>query len=650
MRYTQVLINDIDIGDNGNDDTDALVSYDINDSIDDYGIQEKYASINVDYEKYLALIGNFNTGLSCVIKRGDITRTDYTLFHGFITNIEKDSGMVEITARNDFWKTTRIEMTYSYDYNIDDQAGELSAIWEDVVGIYGGLTTSAVASGTAMNLIRRKWPISNKKISDISDEIVKLLGWVQYYKDSDQTVYLEPEGTTAYGTNLVVGENIVNNPVWDDDYESALNVIKVVGSSRRDWSVQTFSGDSSETDFTLIYTPKDTEIYIGSVLQVRGIEGAAVDFDYTVDEQNKKIIFETAPATGTDNITINYSRDVPQAAIARSQDSIDEIGFVSQQTYYIDDLRDMEDIKQKANAILSAFAFGFTNTELEIIDINDLYVGMQITAVDNLSNRTEILTVKEVHYRYPEDTDFIGVGNKRFRITQILNDFKKRLEKLEQQSIASDEFLQHMFDSLRNYLTERRYAKMDIKNIAGDVGIYGHGTFGKYGTAEYGAVTSGGFVLGHTTFGILGTSKIGSGATSPVNISIVQGNNEYKEFLYDTDFKDATSTATWNTTTKELTFTSGQIALTDCIDKGTIKDYFTLTLGSSTGSFTIEISGDNKSTWQTVTPLTRTAFTSNDGTGIYLRITENDSSTGTIKNTYLTNGRYNQPAIKVKLE
>ena len=54
-------------------------------------------------------------------------------------------------------------------------------------------------------------------------------------------------------------------------------------------------------------------------------------------------------------------------------------------------------------------------------------------------------------------------------------------------------------------------------------------------------------------------------------------------------------------------------------------------------------------TWQTVALSARTAFTASDDTGVYIRLTENNTSTATIANTYIF-GAYDSPAIYCKLE
>jgi hypothetical protein len=69
-----------------------------------------------------------------------------------------------------------------------------------------------------------------------------------------------------------------------------------------------------------------------------------------------------------------------------------------------------------------------------------------------------------------------------------------------------------------------------------------------------------------------------------------------------------------------------------------------------TGTLLIEISSDNKATWETVTEGVRTAVASSDGTGTYIRITENAAGVATIDNTYDAYNQYTAPCVKCYME
>ena len=132
---------------------------------------------------------------------------------------------------------------------------------------------------------------------------------------------------------------------------------------------------------------------------------------------------------------------------------------------------------------------------------------------------------------------------------------------------------------------------------------------------------------------------------------LIQGDMTYEEYCYDTDFHDSTnSTATFDTGNNRISFTSGQIWISEAVDVGTTLSHVTLSLGTVTGTLKLEISSDNKSTWQEVTDGTRTAVTTSDGTGTFIRITENAATTAQIDLTQDSFGQNTEPVIKLLME
>lgn len=67
---------------------------------------------------------------------------------------------------------------------------------------------------------------------------------------------------------------------------------------------QTFSGDDSTTEFTLVPTTGDTAQWIDSV-SISAVSKSKWQ-DYYIDLQNQKIIFTTAPAADSNNISVTF--------------------------------------------------------------------------------------------------------------------------------------------------------------------------------------------------------------------------------------------------------------------------------------------------------------------------------------------------------
>jgi hypothetical protein len=120
------------------------------------------------------------------------------------------------------------------------------------------------------------------------------------------------------------------------------------------------------------------------------------------------------------------------------------------------------------------------------------------------------------------------------------------------------------------------------------------------------------FILGHSVNGILGVTgkNLGVSGRALTLFAVVNPNNIFNEHFRFTDFEDTgTTTATFNTTTHETTFTAGQIlqSLQIAYNTGTITNA-TITLDSTT-NLTLYLSADGGSHWETATSGTLHTFT-----------------------------------------
>jgi hypothetical protein len=139
------------------------------------------------------------------------------------------------------------------------------------------------------------------------------------------------------------------------------------------------------------------------------------------------------------------------------------------------------------------------------------------------------------------------------------------------------------------------------------------------------------FILGHSTYGLLGTGKLGdTDLSAEIDHCIIQYQNTYTETFYDNDFKSGSTTATWSNADKWLSFTAGQVGQSLSIDyaNGTITTA-TMTVTISSGTFTLALSANGGSNWETVTSGVSHSF-SNVGTDLRWKITESGASTGKI--------------------
>jgi hypothetical protein len=145
-----------------------------------------------------------------------------------------------------------------------------------------------------------------------------------------------------------------------------------------------------------------------------------------------------------------------------------------------------------------------------------------------------------------------------------------------------------------------------------------------YGTNYYMATAPTGFILGSVSgSGVLGLSVLGTIATDDILQHVVNPNNTFYDFLYTDTFNDTTvTTATW-ASDGEISFTSGQIAQTTPVfydvDGNDIVESATLNVEIDSGTFTLELSANGGTDWETVTSGTPHLFI-NTGSDLRMKL------------------------------
>lgn len=570
---------------------------------------------------------SITNGLSVVISRGETTSTDDYVFRGEIYKITNQGRNLLLKCNSPLEKLKYSFVTKSYDINVDSQAGVVSAIFQDIVED-AGLTASVVDSSSFLTI--NKFICKDNSRLERMKTLARFLDWTFYYDYNNDWVRFEPKGYSTFSTELRTDTNIFNAPIWNVDLKSVRNKIKVRGAYDEDTRIEYFDGDNSTTDFYVAYTPKITEVeYPISTLLVRGVPGSTTTYNYSVDEDRKKISFVSAPASGTNNVKIKYTTRIPRPVQGINQDSIDNYGVVREEVYTFNDIVDLDDAENRLTKLLTILGTArvTTNVETSVFGIkpNDV-----VSVVDGVNSEySGEYIVHAVKMKYPTQFDIVTVGDVDFNVDDIIDSINERIKFLEQNEVPYTDILRQVKTVNRNINYERRYTLLEKRDRSGQ--------------------GSGVFILGSTSFGILGTNKLGDDANYTTStISLIPGKNIYKDYIVDTLY-DGSGTATWDTSANEISFTSGQTRTTDDFAIGTTYTSFKVELGSVTGTVLTEISGNAGSTWQTVTLNTVTTFTSCDGTGVRIRFTENAASTAAVSSTKDAGQNFVLPAIKVTL-
>ena len=525
---SEIKINNIDV-------SAKLINWNISKDINN---NMNVASIT--FSPSIRSLIDISNGDLITIKRGTLGTENFK-FNGYIENINYQGTMIICNCKDKLFDLYRKEVTTSYDYTIDSSAGVVSEIFQDLVTTYGGLranSNSITDSGTT--LILKKFVCNHNKNIDKCKELAGALDWQFYYNSNDSLVYFQPRGEDVFTTDLVIGSNVAQLPKWSIDLTQCVNKLTIIGSPQEVETTEEFSGDASETEFTITYTPISVKVYVDSVLQVGGVESSTATYDYIVDKENKKIVFTTAstPGIGVNNVDVNYSYLAPVVVTGRNQSSIDSYGTY-ERTITKTDIKTMDDATEYMRGYLTKYSIPFYQTDLNLsYNLTDsIKVGDKVHIIDAQQVVDKYLIVLRINEKFPESYDTITVGDKEFKLENWLENVGFRIAELEKKFIDNQDILLQIEDISNNINYESRYVKYQNTDID---------------------PTNTTLIIGHPTMSIIGTNLIGDTYTtlSTTDERIIQGDDIYKEHFYDTDFKDSTNTtATWNTTTKKAEFT-----------------------------------------------------------------------------------------------
>lgn len=612
---------------------DYLVRYKVIDSVDDAN------SANLILSEGVLSSLDLDSQQEVVITRTN-DGTVYTIFKGYVSQITKAGGAnINVEAFDKLWLLARQSLTKTYDINIDTEAGVISAIAEDIIQTYGGLTADVEATG-AVNVIDKFYALNNS-LMDLLNQLAELVDYRVYYDPAADTVNFKPSGFESFGTILQVGTNIANVPLWDYDYTLIANVISLTGDYQELETTEAFDGDGADDDFVLGSTPESVKVTVGGTLQTGGVPGQSdLPFDYSVDKENKTINFEAAsiPGVGVGNVSIAYSYLEPIVVTQKNPVSRAAYGDYAYNKY-IDTIKTTDDAELKIQEITDKFSEPIVKTTLQVVNVFGLKAGLKVSVIDTINDENREVNIKRVIYNYPEVIDELSVDDEPVYSDYVSsNMITERIDRLERRNQTQGNLINQLFSLDRTFSPRRRYIKLQKEVITDtDILLWDHpSNQGKWNDGGSIATEWGGNAFGSTTV-----------------LKIVQGNMTYNEYCYDTDFHDAVnSTATFDTGNLRIDFTAGQVWYSSDFDIGTTLTFVTITLGTLTGSVTIELSSDGGSTWQTITAGSRTAVTTSDGTGTRMRITEDATATARIESTLDTYGQrtVTDSAIKVLME
>lgn len=548
-------------------------------------------------------------------------------FNGNIAKIERDAGKIKVTVYSFLWRAIQTEVNQTFDVNIGTEAGVGSEIFITLAGLAGITADSGtVVSTTPTGIILDKFVCNRAENFERMQTLADIYAYQFFERYTTLKLHFEPLGFELNANTIQIGgdnNNVQGFPTWKEDSTKIFNRVEIIGAFQEVRTTEKFNGDGSTVTFTLTQEPEIVEIFVDSVLQIGGVSGSTGTFDYAVDKKNKKITFQSGsiPASGTNNIVVDYSYREPRSVIQDNETSITELGRIIKNTFTFNDIESIDDAERRGDNLLDIFSDEFVTVKPkmspEIVEDFNLLVGQSIRVIDDRQVKDLVMVIKKIISRFPESDVELELGDKEIRIASFEYDASLRTKRLEEEQSKSGDIIVQVKKPKHTLIVDRR----DLDIVQKDYDSGSNSLIVGLGTAE--------------GFPAVGTGVVGSpddAFLAEVEHTVSQGNNIYNEDFNDTDYRDTgNTTATW-TGSGSVTFTSGQIATSEAVDSnnGTI---LTAKLASTevSGTLLYEMSANGGTNYETVTSGTKHFFT-NTGNDLRWRVTENAASTAEISN------------------
>ena len=513
-------------------------------------------------------------------------------------------------------------------------------------------TNLTYASSEATGITLTRFVINDETVGDVITRILKDLDW-QTRVDSSKNFYFEPKGAV---TSSVILQNNVNaflRGEWKKNPNRLTNSCTVIGDkSKFNTNETTASASAAQTVFTMTYKiTGNVRVTVDGVEKVGGESGSLGTFDYSLDNEQKKVIFESG-MSGGEEVIVYYEYEVPIKITATNGPSIALYGRFPKKVTD-NTLKTTSDARKLAKKIVNTYGNPTTSGELLVNWDEPVDVGETLQIVDTFNSIDQDFVIISMTKNYPSGERVISVGVEEFMSIDLNKDINDRIKRLETQQDNTDIVQKYLsFNENINVTVKPGRIRTRTKEITGNTLVYNHPQSGLYSFGQYagigmiwGSETLGiwgtnkwgdpfrSFILGHPGSAILGTSELGEHAINFVVTSVTNYNKIMNERFNFITYKNASATtATWDTSGETTTYTSGQLAqsLAVALNDGTITTA-TLTATEVSGSFDYHMSADGGSNWESVSSGVAHTFT-NTGTDLRWRATENAASTGEINN------------------
>lgn len=335
-------------------------------------------------------------------------------FGGSVRSYQKKMATKEVEAKS-----------YGFTLSGTDVRGEVleNKSPEDMVEFLVNNNTNLqyVDSGLDSMILIKKY-VADGQLLDLLNDLTTLTV-ANFRTDAVKNFYYEP---LSFKLTNVKFEHGVNSHIFvtgKDDTE-LVNDLTILGENKKYMSQETFSGTGSKTVFNLTYAATSARVLLA------GVEGVA-EVDYTIDTENKQLIFTVAPPSASNNIVIFYQYEQPLFIRQDRPDSIVEFGKRAKRLI-MPWLRRYDDGVRFASAYLNAFSDVRGKVTINILGLfNAVQEGDIIRVVNSVKGIDSTYAVRSVNIKYPDGTTQIIAGEFTFDMFESHKQIVEKLHDLE---------------------------------------------------------------------------------------------------------------------------------------------------------------------------------------------------------------------------
>jgi len=335
-------------------------------------------------------------------------------FGGRITKIDSDLVKTDIVAQS-FGKVlaeTEINGTV-----FTDRTPEY--IVETLVEDKTDLTYSSSSSASGITLSQYT---ADGKLIDILKDLAALTNRVFYTTGSKLLIFDD----SSFNDLSLVLKHGIDIRISDDGYDDTeiVNDLTVLGQNLMYSTIDTFNGNNSATVFTLDNNPVVVRVLVGGVAKTP-------EEDYDFDTMARTITFATAPATGSNNISVEYDFERPLYIRGVRETSITTYGRHAKKL-------NLPWISTKQDGI--RFVQSYLNRYKDIsrkvkVESGRLLNSLQENDIVHLTNSQKDIdddfVIKSIQWTYPQLKTTIEVGEYYFDFFEYDKEIVAKIHDLE---------------------------------------------------------------------------------------------------------------------------------------------------------------------------------------------------------------------------